>query len=82
MKTAHAIIIAGAIIAGAILIKDDFPTKPAFAQAGTKGYAVTTGQTVFVTDLNTGKTRYCFGTTHNGENATTCANYMNDANGR
>ena len=31
MKTAHAIIIAGAIIAGAILIKDDFPTKPAHA---------------------------------------------------
>jgi hypothetical protein len=61
MKSAHAIIIAGAIIAGAILIKDDFPTKPAHAR-GSGDYvgvpeAVQHG--FYVLDTKSGATRWC-----------------------
>jgi hypothetical protein len=62
MKTAHAIIIAGAIIAGAILIKDDFPTKPAHAlveQGDYMGVSNAQSDSVWVVSTVTGTVRRC-----------------------
>lgn len=60
MKSAHAIIIAGAIIAGAILIKDDFPTKPAHARGSGSLVGVPDAESGFyVLDTKSGATRWC-----------------------
>ena len=59
MKSAHAIIIAGAIIAGAILVNDSFPTKPAHALGSGNYVGVPSdNEGVWVVNTETGATRW------------------------
>ena len=64
MNTPYAIIVSGAIIAGAILIRDNVPMEEAYASPGGMGryMALSTDAIIRVNviDTHTGAVRHCF----------------------